>query len=408
MKDCDVQRLRRLAAQYKEIAILDAQRENLKLWYNLNNKTPIRPTLIFGDIPWHEMNVDDELTLECEGAIARGIETFLRQKIYLWKHMPGDMIVRDYIDLHVPVVGCDYGIDQKFEYKQTDEKNVIVGKTYIDQLQSEEDLQKIRASEIRVDQAAYDQLAEEFEQVFSGILDVRHVGVYFNFNAWDLLESWHGVENCLFDMIDRPEFLHMAMRRITDVSHHIINSLEKISMLAQHQDDIMFAPADCDWGEQGTDSGCSAKNAWVFGTAQIFSSVSLEMHEEFELPYAQEIFARFGKGYYGCCEPLHDRISMVDKIPNVQKVSISPFADSVKAAENIGKKYIMSNKPNPAFVATASMDWGIVERDIRKTLRACRESGTPVEFILKDISTVAYHPERLWKWSEVVKNIVCE
>ena len=159
-----------------------------------------------------------------------------------------------------------------------------------------------------------------------------------------------------------------------------------------------------DWkgaGEEGT-----AKNSWTFGTAQIFSSVSKEMHEEFELPYAREIFARFGKGYYGRCEPLHDRMGMVNMIPNVEKVSISPFADALIAAQNIGKKYIMSRKPTPAYLGTSSVEWDIVEREIKETLQACREYGVAVEFILKDLTTVQRAPARLEEWSRRVMRLV--
>ena len=408
MNKQDITRLRELAKKYKEISSLDEQKQKQKLWYSLNNRTPIRPAVILGDIPWHKMNVNDELTLTCEDPFARQLENQIRQTIYRWNHMAGDMIVRDYINLPIPIVGCDYGIDQKFEAKGTDEKNNIVGKKYIDQLQSEKDLEKITFNEIKVDRERYDRVADIYDRIFSGILEVRHVGKHINFNAWDKLESWHGVENCLFDMVDRPEFLHMIMRRITDVTHHMIDSLERLKLVRQHQDTIMFAPADIDWNMNEKGSEGSARNSWVFGTAQIFSSVSKEMHEEFELPYAQEIFSRFGNGYYGCCEPLHNRIDMVEKIPNVRKISISPFADSVVAAQNIGDKYIMSNKPNPAYVAVDNVNWDIVETDLRKTIKACRDNNTPVEFILKDLSTVKYHPEHLWNWIERAEHIVCE
>lgn len=99
---------------------------------------------------------------------------------------------------------------------------------------------------------------------------------------------------------------------------------------------------------------------------------------------------------------------MVEKIPNVRKISISPFADSVVAAQNIGDKYIMSNKPNPAYVAVDNVNCDIVGTDLRKTIKACRDNNTPVEFILKDLSTVKYHPEHLWNWIERAEHIVCE
>ena len=132
------------------------------------------------------------------------------------------------------------------------------------------------------------------------------------------------------------------------------------------------------------------------------------MHQEFEMPYAQEIFARFGKGYYGCCEPLHDRIDMVDQIPNIEKVSISPFANARIAAENIGKKYIMSRKPTPAYVATSTVNWEIVEQEIYETLDACVANDVQVEFILKDLTTVNEDPRRLEEWSRRVRKIVKE
>ena len=105
---------------------------------------------------------------------------------------------------------------------------------------------------------------------------------------------------------------------------------------------------------------------------------------------------------------MHDRIDMVDQIPNIEKVSISPFANARIAAENIGKKYIMSRKPTPAYVATSTVNWEIVEQEIYETLDACVANDVQVEFILKDLTTVNEDPRRLEEWSRRVRKIVKE
>lgn len=53
------------------------------------------------------------------------------------------------------------------------------------------------------------------------------------------------------------------------------------------------------------------RDLWTCGMAQTFSSVSPPMHQEFELDYVVRWYARFGLVYYGCCEPLHDKIDLV-------------------------------------------------------------------------------------------------
>lgn len=387
----DLFRLRELAKQYHEIANSEENISKRREWIRFNTHRMGIPKVIVDEIPWAEMDVDGELCNRCEGSFAKTLETFFLRNLYIKKHIADDHVFDDYIKMPIPIMGCDYGI-----CAETTREGVSANQ-FKDLLQEEKDIEKIRFQPIYVLKEEYERYAEAYEDIFHGILPVRHCGRSVLFNAWDLLETWHGVENCLIDMVDRPDFLHAIMRRITDVTHHMIDALEGLRLLEGRQESFCYSPLYCEWpsdSEAGT-----GKNAWTFGAAQIFSSVSKEMHEEFELPYAREIFARFRNVYYGCCEPLHDRIDMIDKMPNVRKVSVSPFANARVAAEKIGKKYIMSRKPTPAYVALPSMNWEIVGAEIEETLKACADNNVAVEFILKDITTTCNQPQRLWEWS---------
>lgn len=50
---------------------------------------------------------------------------------------------------------------------------------------------------------------------------------------------------------------------------------------------------------------------WGGATPQIFSDVSADMHDEFALRYEIEIMSRCGLNYYGCCEPLHNKMHIL-------------------------------------------------------------------------------------------------
>ena len=85
---------------------------------------------------------------------------------------------------------------------------------------------------------------------------------------------------------------------------------------------------------------------------------------------------------------------------------MSPWADIRVAAEGLAGRYVLSRKPNPAFLATSRWEPEIVRADLAETKTVADEAGCAVEFILKDISTVKYEPERLWQWAEIAREVV--
>lgn len=112
--------------------------------------------------------------------------------------------------------------------------------------------------------------------------------------------------------------------------------------------------------------------------AQPFSSVSPDMFEEYEVEYILPMAKRFGLSYYGCCEPLHDRMDRIFRIPNLRKVGVSSWADVERSAELLGKDYVYARKPNPALVA-GELDEDAIRAEARATLAACRKYGCPCE-----------------------------
>ena len=141
--------------------------------------------------------------------------------------------------------------------------------------------------------------------------------------------------------------------------------------------------------------------------AQIFSMVSPEMHDEFDLQYTQRLFDRCGLSYYGCCEPLHNKIPYLrNRFKNLRRISITPWADVDVAADEIGADYVLSYKCNPAFVAGGHLDEAPARAEVKRVLAACNRNHTPCEFILKDISTVNKRPQALAEWVNMVNDAI--
>jgi hypothetical protein len=96
---------------------------------------------------------------------------------------------------------------------------------------------------------------------------------------------------------------------------------------------------------------------------------------------------------------------LLRQIPNLRKISMSPWVDLEIGAERIGGDFVFSRKPNPTFVADDTWDPDAIERDLRVTVEICDRYGCPLEIVLKDISTVRYEPQRLWEWADIAMRV---
>lgn len=406
--DCEI--LRRLAGQLAEIAALDIQKENAKLHRGVNNLKMIRPVVLLDELPWNQLNCDGDLTLQCEDPFLRTVEESMRRTLYKWNRCRGDMLVDPFYALGRSIHIGDIGVSRpQGEVIAADAGNNIVSHQLEDQLSTMEAIERLHVPQISVDDARTEREYSQLTEIFGDLLPIRLCGVSTAgfFAPWDDIAWWRGVEPIYIDLYDDPDLLHAMMRRIVDIKKATLRELAERNLLDTYLNTLHCTAALADdLPGEIVDGKVSPKNMWARGTAQVFASVSPAMHDEFEIEYVKEYFADFGLLYYGCCEPLHDKIDIVKKLPNLRKLSITPWADVRKSAERMGGDYVMARKPNPAAVAVARLDEDGLRKDILETLEVCRANGTPVEFTLKDISSVCYNPENLTRWEQVVMETV--
>lgn len=81
-----------------------------------------------------------------------------------------------------------------------------------------------------------------------------------------------------------------------------------------------------------------------------------DMYGEFIYPYHEKIARRIGLNCYGCCEAFEGRWKYVSKLPNLRRVSCSPWSKRDVAAELLGNRYISSHKLSPTPLASFHMD----------------------------------------------------
>ncbi len=274
----------------------------------------------------------------------------------------------------------------------------------------DENLTKLHPPELLYDRAATEAVLAVAKEVFEGLMDVELVGLGdLHFSIWDNVARYRGVDSLLLDLAERPEFMHKIARRFMEIGQAQFKQMEEQGLLDSRQY-ILHCTAACSRELPAPDcvGRLRPKDVWGRCVAQIFGSVSPDMHDEFDLAYNQELFKECGLLYYGCCEPMDRKIDILRKrFKNLRKISITPWADARRAAEAIGRDYVMAAKPNPAFVATKTFNPEPVKQEIARYCEACREYGTTVEFVLKDISTIANNPENLTRWAETV-NVTIE
>ncbi len=404
----DYTAIRKLAAQVAEIATLPVQAEKRTLWRKLNALQAERPMVMIDQVCWNEMNICGELTLRCADPECRWYEERLRQTLYQWRHFPVDMVVEPFIRVPMAITNTGFGIEIQEQIAVTDPANSVVGHYYNNQFRTMEDVEKVQIPRIRHDPAETQRRLEVAHTLFDGLLEVRADGLDPYLSLWDPISQWMGVENALYALVDQPEMMHALVGRMTEGYLCMLDQLEEQGLLCGPQSLIHCTGAYTDeLPAPGYDPARPrTRDRWMFGLAQMFSTVSPRMFKEYEVDYARRICERFGLVYYGCCDPLDGKMAQVRQIPHVRKVSMSPWVNQEIGATEIHGDFVFSRKPSPALLAYDSFNPDAVRADLTATREICREYNCPLELILKDISTVRYQPARLFEWAKVAMEVV--
>lgn len=399
----DYKVLRELGHKLAEIAHLPVQQEKKALWTANNDLHAERPMVYVDQLPWFELNTAEEMKLQCEDPFLRSVEQDIRMLLYRWNHFRCDMVVENWIELPRTIHGLNYGIHIKEEIRETNSANDIVSHSYMDQLEDEDALNALQNDVITVDEELDQRRMDLCNDIFNGIIPVRFGGVGIHAGLWDRIAQMRPAENILYGFADEPEFTAQIVQKFVDLTNSTIDQCERLGLLDPQMQYVHCTGAYTnDLPTDGMEDGkAKARNCWAFGMAQILSTVSPAMHEEYEIDICKPMYERFGLLYYGCCEPLHNKIDMVRKVKSIRKISCSPWCDIDIAADNIAGDYVFSCKSNPAFICGGDFH----EDDIRKQLsaakEACRRTNTPLEIILKDVSSLNGHLDYVDRWEKI-------
>ncbi|MCL2248235.1 MAG: hypothetical protein FWC13_03085 [Oscillospiraceae bacterium] len=407
MDNKDKQILRELAKKYAEIAALPVQKERRDRARDINDLKVRRPIVWLGEIPWHEMDIDGKLALQCEDEFAQKMENFFRQTLYSWEYIQADMVVDPVYYIPKTHTIGSMGLDVKAHTQITDSANHIISHNFIDQLDTMEKVEALTEPVVTVDTALDKQLFEKASDILDGILPVEMRGYFVYHPPWDKIPYYRGVIPVLMDLLDDPDLMHRTIQRFTDFGLSVMNQMEALQLLDSNVADLHCTPGYVSGLAPKEGGQTTLKNVWIRGMAQIFTEVSPAMWDDFELQYAKPLFEKCGLVYYGCCESMLGKYDSLKTIPNLRKIGVPLKTDPEANAEQIGKDYVYAHKPLPAAVA-GTFDREAVRNEIKKVIEACKKNGCPYEFVLKDISTVGYKPQNLINWVKTTMEVVDE
>jgi hypothetical protein len=411
----DLDILRALAERKAAAAAGAVNRERRDLWQRHNSLGRVRP-MVLAEI----MGVMDETLpdreLRCAEEWARGWERRLRAELYEHEVVRDDHVLEPWIDVGFRVQATPYVDPSELSVHVPKREDGKLGARNWDPPIKDiaRDFGKLRAREFSVDREGTFEEKERVERAFGGVLPVRIRGAFW----WTFGMTWTvidliGLENLMLFMYDDPDGLHRLMRFLHDDHVAFAAWLEREGLLTLNNENDYVgsgsrghirelpAPGFQAGGPSAPSGPARTKDLWLLLESQETVGVGPAQFEQFVFPYQLDLARRFGLVYYGCCEPVHNRWSVLERIPNLRSVSVSPWADEEFMAAALAGRCVYSRKPNPAQVSTSIFDEHAIRADVRKTFETAR--GCDIEIIMKDVHTLADRPERLARWVQIAR-----
>jgi hypothetical protein len=407
--------LRELATRYMEIANSPQMPLRKKAWKALHDLKPQRPMIIFEPY-WLDGYLAD-YTMRCEDELLRNTEKKMMFSIRQFDQMGDDVVLEPYFRIawwgpNLKSTGTEFG-EIKIVEGHAAEPSLAYKSNF--PIKTPDDIKRLTPRTFAIDRAPTLEYKKRLEDAFGDILPVK-LGNFDNFDfdignqpftgnnflgvTWDLFKLI-GSEAMMLWAYDYPEALHQLCRFLVDDKKRFYKFLLDEKLLDFNTDNQFGGPS-CygyvsDLPACGTNKEVALKDLWTWPESQEAQAIGPQMFADFFLPYIAELANDFGLSYYGCCEAVHEKFPyIISKIKNIRIVSVSGWTDIEKAGEILGKKYVFSKKPVPAWVSTPNPQWDLVEKEA-KAVHAATKNGC-VEVICRDVYSSVCTPQRAVEW----------
>ena len=420
IKQDDRLRLRELATRWMELALQPVMLERKRLWRAVHDLKMERPMILVETSSVEGFVTTDDLV--CTDPFLRAVERNMVETIRHAEEVGDDVVVEPYYRLGWQMTLPDFGVPVETKPATTSTGEKSLGYSFNFPIKTPAEISKLKRRSFGVDCEKTLQMKRILEDVMGDILPVR-LGNYDPFNVDPGDDGWTGMfffgltwqiyrfignDGLLYWLYDAPETIHALMDYMLDDRTRLFDFMEQQKLLSFNTDNQMAGPRGygytSDLPSPDSTEPVTLKNLWGWAESQETTCISPEMFKEFFLPYLAKLSSKFGLIYYGCCEPVHDRLDLImEAIPNLRSVSVSGWADFQKIGEMLGNKVVYSRKPSPNFLSGANPDWQAAEADMRKTRAATRDCN--VELLFRDLYTVNGERGRLAKWVKMTKAV---
>lgn len=401
----DKHSLRGLAQHWMELANLPVMAERKNLWTRLKDLQGERPMVLFEVWTVEDYVNPDELV--CQDPYLRDVELHMRRAIRQIEEVGDDMVLEPIYRLNWVIHSNDYGVPIISEHA-IDERGGNVAYHFTNPIQSLQDIEKLRPRSFTVDRRETYQRLNLLQDAFGDILPVvLHGSASFIAALTSDLFRLIGNDRLLAWTYDEPEGLQLIMRYLCDDRLAYYSWLENEGLLGLNNTSELVGSGSPGFTTVLPDKDYTGQtrlqDLWIWMESQETTMISPRMFNRLFLPYMAEISKLFGLVYYGCCEPVHDRWEqIIQAIPNIRAVSISPWCNQEIIAEKLGRDYVFSRKPRPWPISGDNPDWQVLEDDLDATLKAGQNCN--LEIIYRDVYRIHGERQRLRRWVELVRS----
>jgi hypothetical protein len=406
MNPQDRSRIRALAARWREIAEQPVMQERKRQWTALKDLRAERPMVLFET--WTLEDYLSERELQCEDPLFRSVEWNMLATIRQAEEIGDDTVLEPCWRVGWDISGTGYGVEIRATHA-VDMQGGHVGYAFDHPIRAPADIVRLQPRSWKVDRPSTERKVERLTEAFGDLLPViLHGTTALHAGLTSDLYKLIGNDRLLTWLYDEPKAIHRIMAFLRDDRLAMFDWMEREGLLGSNNLWTFVgsgSPGYTTALPPPSPGVARLKDLWLWMESQETVCISPRMFGEFFLPYMAEVSARFGLIYYGCCEPVHDRWTrIIEAIPHIRAVSISPWCDMRKMAEMAGQSVVFSRKPRPAPISGDSPDWSALRQDIAETLEAFH--GCNLEIIFRDVYRINGDRPRLRKWVEMTRDLI--